>query len=116
MRNNAPKTYWVYMLASRPRGVIYVGMTSELAQRGWQHRERVTEGFATRYWVQRLVYFEAHDDAQVAARLERAMKRWRRDWKIELIEKAQPDVARPIWGRRARRWVRVVSGAVPLEV
>ena len=90
MRNNAPKTYWVYMLASRPRGVIYVGMTSELAQRGWQHRERVMEGFAKRYWVQRLVYFEAHDDAQVAARRERAMKRWRRDWKIELIEKHNP--------------------------
>lgn len=48
------------------------------------------EGFAKRYWVQRLVYFEAHADAQVAARRERAMKRWRRDWKIELVEKHNP--------------------------
>lgn len=90
MHNNASKTYWVYILASRPRGVLYVGMTSKLAQRGWQHRERVMEGFAKRYWVQRLVYVEAYDDAQVAARRERAMKRWRRDWKIELVEKHNP--------------------------
>jgi putative endonuclease len=48
------------------------------------------EGFAKRYWVQRLVYFEAHGDAKVAARRERAMKRWRRDWKIELVEKQNP--------------------------
>jgi putative endonuclease len=90
MPSNAPKTYWVYMLASRPRGVIYTGMSSDLAQRGWQHRERVMEGFAKKHWVQRLVYFEAHEDAQVAARRERAMKRWRRDWKIALIEKHNP--------------------------
>jgi putative endonuclease len=64
-------------------------MTSELAQRGWQHRERVREGFA-KYWVQRLVYFEAHADAQVAARRERAVKRWRRDWKVEPVEKCNP--------------------------
>jgi len=57
MRDTAPKTYWVYILASHPRGVLYVGMTSDLAGRGWEHRERAMEGFTKKYWVQRLVYF-----------------------------------------------------------
>ena len=90
MRQTPHKAYYVYIMASRARGVLYVGMTSELSDRSWQHREHVREGFTKRYWVDRLVYFEAHDDARVAARRERAMKRWRRDWKIELIEKHNP--------------------------
>jgi putative endonuclease len=84
------KLYWVYIMASRPRGVLYVGMTSDRAGRAWEHRERVLEGFTRRYWVGRLVYFERHEDAAVAARRERALKRWRRDWKIQLIEKHNP--------------------------
>jgi putative endonuclease len=66
------------MTASRSRGVIYVGMTSELAGRAWEHRERVMEGFTKRYWVDRLVYFEPHADADVAANRERLLKRWHR--------------------------------------
>ena len=73
------KVFHVYILASRPRGVLYVGMTSDLPDRTWEHRERLLDGFTKRYWVNRLVYFERHDDARVAARRERAMKRWRRD-------------------------------------
>ena len=65
-------------------------MTSDPAGRAWEHRERVMDGFTKRYWVGRLVYFEAHDDAATAAKRERAMKRWRRDWKIQLIEKDNP--------------------------
>ncbi len=84
------KTYWVYIAASRPQGVLYVGMTSDLAGRTWEHRERVMDGFTKRYWVGKLVYFEAHGDAAVAAKRERAMKRWRRDWKIQLIERHNP--------------------------
>ena len=75
---------------SKPRGVLYTGLTSDLAGRGWQHRERLMEGFAKKYWVQRLVYFEGHDDAQFAARRERTLKRWRRDWKIALVEEQNP--------------------------
>ena len=90
MREGPLKVYHVYITASRPRIVLYVGMTSDLAARAWQHRERVREGFTKRYWVDQLVYFEAHDDARIAARRERAMKRWRRDWKIALIEKHNP--------------------------
>ncbi len=84
------KAYWVYITVSKPHGVLYVGMTSDLAGRTWQYRERVMDGFAERYWAGRLVYFEAHADAVVAAKRERAMKRWRREWKIQLIEKDNP--------------------------
>jgi putative endonuclease len=84
------KIFHVYIKASGPRGVLYVGMTSDLPGRAWEHREHVLAGFTKRYWVDRLVYFEAHDDAGFAARRERALKRWRRDWKIELIEKGNP--------------------------
>ena len=76
-------------MASRPRGVLYVGMSSDLADRAWQHREQVREGFTKRYWVGRLVYFEPYG-RPIAARRERALKRWRRDWKIALIEKHNP--------------------------
>ncbi len=85
-----PITYYVYILASGPRGVLYVGMTSDLAGRTWQHRERLLSGFTRRYWVDRLVYFEAYADAAAASQREYLMKRWRRDWKIRLVETANP--------------------------
>ena len=84
------QVYWVYIMASGPRGVLYVGMTSNLAGRSWQHREEIIEGFTKRYGVDRLVYFERHFEASAAARRERLMKRWRRDWKIELVETDNP--------------------------
>jgi putative endonuclease len=90
MHESPPKLYYVYIMASGPRGVLYVGLTSDRPGRAWQHRERVMEGFTKRYWVGRLVYCEAHAEASVAARRERAMKRWRRDWKVALIEKSNP--------------------------
>ena len=90
MRPTHHKIYYVYIMASRPHGVLYIGMTSELANRSWQHREHVREGFTKRYWVDRLVYFEAYTDARIAAQRERAMKRWRRAWKVALIEKDNP--------------------------
>jgi putative endonuclease len=80
------KDFYVYMTASAPRGVIYVGMTSDLAGRAWEHRERVIDGFTKRYWAGRLVYFEPHATTEAALRRESLLKRWRRDWKIELIE------------------------------
>lgn len=90
MSETPAKAFYVYILASGPRGVLYVGMTSTLADRAWEHRERVLDGFTRRYWVGRLVYFEQHEDAGVAAKRERALKRWRRDWKIALVEKHNP--------------------------
>jgi putative endonuclease len=73
------KDWWVCITASGPRGVLYTGMTSDLPGRSWEHRERVVGGFTTRYWVGRLVYFEAHDTVEAAIQREYLMKRWRRD-------------------------------------
>ncbi len=84
------KQFFVYIMANGPRGVLYIGMTSDLAGRAWEHRERLLKGFTKRYGVDRLVYLEPHDDADIAAQRERAMKRWRRDWKIELVESQNP--------------------------
>lgn len=90
MDDTFAKSFTVYIMASGPRGVLYVGMTSDLPGRAWDHREGTLEGFTKRYGVDRLVYFEHHDVAAVAAQRERNLKRWRRDWKIELIEKNNP--------------------------
>ena len=84
------KSFHVYMTASAPRGVIYVGMTSDLVGRAWEHRTRAMDGFAKRYWAGRLVYFEPHETADSAQRREYLMKRWRRVWKIDLIEGMNP--------------------------
>ncbi|MBV1693810.1 MAG: GIY-YIG nuclease family protein [Hyphomicrobiales bacterium] len=84
------KSFFVYITASKPRGVLYVGMTSDIAGRAWEHRERVIRGFTARYWVGRLVYVEPHDEADTAQRREYLLKRWRRDWKISLIEAQNP--------------------------
>jgi putative endonuclease len=85
-----PKRYWVYITTNVPRGVLYVGMTSDLPRRAWEHQNKLLKGFTQRYSADRLVYFEEHPDAASAARRERAMKRWLRDWKIELVEKGNP--------------------------
>ena len=90
MPESITKTYCIYIMSNGPRGVLYVGMSSNLSNRTWQHREKLREGFTKRYGVDRLVHYERHLDAAVAARRERAMKRWRRDWKIELVEKNNP--------------------------
>ena len=90
MRERRVKVFYVYMTTSGPRGVLYTGMTSDLAGRSLRHRDRVQEGFTQKYWAGRLVYFERHETAASGAKRERQLKRWRRDWKIELIEKFNP--------------------------
>ena len=90
MPEDRPKEFYVYITACKARGVLYVGMSSDLTERARQHRERLLGGFTKRYWVDRLVYYERHDRADVAARRERTLKRWRRDWKIELVERHNP--------------------------
>ena len=89
----AVKAFFVYITASGPRGVLYVGVTSDLPGRTWEHRERVLDGFTKRYWVDRLVYYEFHGSTDTALPRERALKRWRRNWKIQLIEKNNPSWA-----------------------
>lgn len=81
----------VYILASAKRGTLYVGVTSDLIQRVWQHRQDAVEGFTKQYQVHRLVYFEMHEDMLAAITREKQIKKWNRAWKIELIEQANSD-------------------------
>jgi putative endonuclease len=83
---------WVYLLANRYRGTIYTGVTADLARRTWQHREaRGGSTFTKRYGVVRLVHAEEYPTIDEAIAREKAIKKWRRAWKMELIEKANPD-------------------------
>jgi len=84
-------TAWVYMLANRYCGTIYTGVTRDIARRTWQHRTGTGSAFARRYDVNRLVYAEQTASVIDAIAREKAIKKWNRDWKIELIEKANPD-------------------------
>jgi putative endonuclease len=83
-------TFYVYIMASKPRGTLYIGVTSDLLARAHQHREGLVDGFTKRYSVKRLVHFEMLDDAVSAIAREKLLKRWNRGWKIELIEQANP--------------------------
>lgn len=80
----------VYILANKPFGTIYVGVTSDLVKRVAEHREGITAGFTKKYEVKRLVYFEFHSDMYSAIAREKQIKKWKRDWKVELIEKDNP--------------------------
>ena len=84
------KTPCVYILASRPNGTLYIGITSNLVQRIWQHKSDFVEGFTKRYRVHRLVWYEVHESMESAILREKAIKKWNRAWKIELIEKSNP--------------------------
>ena len=82
--------YYVYILASKERGTLYVGVTNDLMRRVYEHKEGLAEGFSKRHSVKRLVYFETHESIEAAILQEKRLKRWRRDWKIELIERDNP--------------------------
>ena len=77
---------WVYIVTNRPQGTLYVGVTSDLARRLWEHREGVGEGFTRRYRLKRLVCAEFRDDIRAALQREHNMKHWSRAWKIDLIQ------------------------------
>ncbi len=81
----------VYILASQRNGTLYIGVTSDLVQRIWQHKNDVFEGFTKEYNVHLLVYFELHEDMENAIIREKRLKKWNRDWKLRLIEEKNPD-------------------------
>jgi putative endonuclease len=85
------KNYYVYILASKKDGVLYIGVTGDLIKRVWEHKNNVVKGFTQRYFVHRLVYFEATTDIESAILRETQLKRWKREWKIQLIEKENPN-------------------------
>jgi len=86
----------VYILASKRNGTLYIGVTSNLEKRAWEHKNDLVEGFTKRYGVHRLVYYELHDDMALAISREKQMKKWNRAWKLELIERQNPDW-RDLW-------------------
>ena len=81
----------VYIMASGRNGTLYIGVTSELAQRAWQHREGLVPGFTRKYNCKLLVWYEAHDDIQEARLRELQMKKWKRQWKLSEIERMNPN-------------------------
>ena len=80
----------VYFLANKRNGTLYTGVTSNLPQRIWQHKNNLIEGFTKKYCAHKLVYFELHTEMLVAIQREKQIKKWRRQWKVDLIEKSNP--------------------------
>jgi len=83
--------YYVYILASRRHGTLYIGVTNDLIRRAWEHREGVAEGFTRRHGIKNLVWFEEYAQITAAIQREKTMKHWSRDWKVNLIERSNPD-------------------------
>jgi putative endonuclease len=82
--------YYVYLLASKKHGTLYLGVTNDLVRRRYEHKTKAVKGFSARYAVDKLVSFEIYDDAITAITREKELKKWRRDWKIRLIQEQNP--------------------------
>lgn len=114
------KPSYVYMLASAPYGTLYIGVTSDMVKRVWQHREDFVHGFTKTYSVHLLVWFEIHNDMLSAIAREKQLKKWNRAWKVDLINKSNPRwrdlypefcaCAGVLWSRRMRLHVRGDDG------
>jgi len=85
------KTYYVYILASARNGTLYIGVTSNLMRRVWEHKSKAAIGFTSKYDVDKLVHFEVFDSVEAAIAREKAVKKWNRAWKLRLIEEQNPD-------------------------
>ena len=84
------KQFYVYILANKRNGTLYTGVTSDLLKRVWEHKEGLIRGFTKKYNIKKLVYYEICDDATNAITREKRIKKWRRRWKLQLIEKRNP--------------------------
>lgn len=85
------KQYYVYILTTKNNAAFYVGITSDLPKRIWQHKEKRADGHTKKYNISKLVYFETFDDPDNAIKREKRLKRWNRDWKIKIIEEGNPN-------------------------
>ncbi|MBV8286511.1 MAG: GIY-YIG nuclease family protein [Hyphomicrobiales bacterium] len=83
-------SFWVYILASRRNGTLYIGMTDDLVRRAWEHRTGTIPGFTRKYGIKMLVRFEQHETRESALQRERQLKKWNRSWKLQLIERFNP--------------------------
>ncbi len=84
------KFSFVYIVTNKPRGVLYIGVTTDLVRRISQHRQSLIPGFSYKYNCTRLVWYEVHEDVRAAIQREKSLKRWYRDWKIDLVERENP--------------------------
>ena len=84
-------SFFVYILASRRNGTLYIGMTDNLARRTWEHRSGAVPGFTSKYGVKLLVWYELHESRETAFVRERQLKKWNRAWKLQLIERSNPE-------------------------
>lgn len=91
--------YFVYILASKQNTVLYIGVTNNLERRVLEHKNKINKGFTSRYNVDKLVYFEEYTNINEAIKREKQLKKWNRQWKIDLIEKINPD-----WKDLAAKW------------
>jgi putative endonuclease len=85
------KTYYIYILASKRNGTLYIGMTNDLTRRISEHKSGSVEGFTKKYSIDKLVYYESTTDVNSAILREKQLKKWKRQWKIDLIEKSNPE-------------------------
>jgi putative endonuclease len=92
---------WVYIMASKPRGTLYTGVTCELVHRAWQHRDGEIPDFTSKYRVHMLVWYEEHSDIRDAIQREKNIKHWVRQWKVDLVENMNPKWE-DLWGRITR--------------
>lgn len=84
------KSFYVYILCSGRNGTLYIGMTSDLVKRVYEHKNNLVDGFTKKYGVHRLVWYEIHDAAETAIRREKQMKKWERSWKLRVVEEINP--------------------------
>ena len=94
------KTYYVYVLANKRNGTLYIGVTNDLERRVYEHKNHLIKGFTKKYNVNILVYFEQTGDIQSAIQREKQLKKWNRKWKLELIEKLNPE-----WKDLSNDWI-----------
>jgi putative endonuclease len=105
--DTVPRVPCVYIMTNRPRGVLYIGVTSRLQQRVWQHRTHAFPGFTSRYRLIRLVWFEVHQTMCAAITREKQIKKWVRSWKLDLVETANHD-----WRDLGDEWFGTRAGGV----
>ena len=88
--NNIKNQYYIYILANKRNGTLYIGVTSNLVKRVYEHKNNIIDGFTKKYSIHKLVYYEITDDIESAIRREKQLKKWNRKWKLNLIENSNP--------------------------
>ena len=97
--------YYIYILARKRNGTLYIGMTNNLQKRLYEHKNKIVPGFSQKYNIDKLVYFEITSDVKSAIAREKQLKKWNRKWKLELIDKSNPQ-----WNDLSEDWIPIQAG------